>query len=147
MRYANRLLGDEDLARDVVQDAFLRLWQADQASLDGRLAPWLFTVCRNRATDVRRKESRMTTLSDQQLESSQRCDPTPDGNVLALLAGLPERQQEVLRLKFQCGLTYRQISEVTQLTVSHVGVLLHNGIKTIREKLGAAGRLDPSVSR
>ena len=147
MRYAYRLLGDVELAREVVQDAFLRLWQADPATLDGRLAPWLYRVCRNRVTDVLRKEGRMTTLSDHELETAQRSDTAPDGEVLALLAALPDNQQEALRLKFQCGLTYREIGEVTELTVSHVGVLIHNGIKTIREKLGAADRLDPSVSR
>src|SRR6476619_7199647 len=73
--YAARLLGDAEAARDVVQDTFLRLCAQDKGYVDGRLAEWLFTVCRNRALDVLRKESRMTQLSDEQARV--RTDPDP----------------------------------------------------------------------
>ena len=65
--YAARLLHDADRARDVVQETFLKLCSSDQASIDGHLAEWLFTVCRNRALDVLRKENRMTQLRDEQV--------------------------------------------------------------------------------
>ena len=55
VRYAARLLGDVEHARDVVQDTFLQLIRQDHSKLDGRLPEWLFTVCRNRALDVRKK--------------------------------------------------------------------------------------------
>jgi RNA polymerase sigma-70 factor (ECF subfamily) len=51
---------------------------------------------------------------------------------------LNDRQQEAIRLKFQSGLSYKEIAEVMDITVNHVGVLLHNAIKTIREKLSNA---------
>ena len=60
-----------------------------------------------------------------------------------------QNQQEVLRLKFQHGLSYREISGVTELTVSHVGVLIHNGLKALRARLGdqdAAGSAKGMVS-
>lgn len=50
---------------------------------------------------------------------------------------LNDRQQEAIRLKFQSGLSYKEIAEVMDITVNHVGVLLHNAIKTIREKLSS----------
>jgi RNA polymerase sigma-70 factor (ECF subfamily) len=56
-----------------------------------------------------------------------------------LLAGLTENQQEVIRLKFQAGMSYREISEVTGLSVSNVGFLLHTAIKTLRTQI----RVDP----
>lgn len=56
VRYATRLLGDVDRARDVVQDTFLRLCREEPARLDGHVAQWLFKVCRNRALDVRKRE-------------------------------------------------------------------------------------------
>ena len=59
LRYASRLLGDVDRARDVVQDTFLKLCREDPTRLDGHLAQWLFTVCRNRALDIQRKEGRV----------------------------------------------------------------------------------------
>ena len=54
---------------------------------------------------------------------------------LEVLATLPKNQQEVLRLKFQGGLSYKEISAVTKLTTSNVGYLIHVGLKTLREKL------------
>ena len=67
--YACRLIGDRDRACDVVQDTFLKLCLQDRAWVDSHLAEWLFTVCRNRALDVLRKEGHMTRLSDEQLRS------------------------------------------------------------------------------
>lgn len=52
--------------------------------------------------------------------------------LLLLLERLPTNQQEVIRLKFQGGLKYREIAEVTGLSVSNVGVLLHTGLKRLR---------------
>ena len=49
---------------------------------------------------------------------------------------LPPRQQEVLQLKFQNDLSYQQISEITELSVSNVGVLIHNALKTLRQRYG-----------
>ena len=56
----------------------------------------------------------------------------------AAMAALPTNQQEVIRLKLQDGLSYREISEVTGLSVSNVGFLMHQGIKSIRERMGWA---------
>jgi RNA polymerase sigma-70 factor (ECF subfamily) len=132
-------------ARDVVQDTFLRLCEAERAKVDGHLAQWLYTVCRNRALDVGRKEQRMTALNESQSPTvAARPEPAADlsadgaGPVLALLAALPPRQQEAVRLKFQGGLSYREISEVMDTTVSNVGVLIHTALKSIRERLGEA---------
>ncbi len=143
LSYATRLLsGDIERARDVVQDTFLKLCQAPRTQVDGHLAQWLYTVCRNRALDVGRKERRMTALGDARANTLAGSDP-PDqdapaaqGRIIAVLAGLPERQQEAVRLKFQGGLNYREISHVMDTTVNNVGVLIHTAMKSIREKLG-----------
>jgi len=145
--YAARLLGDVDRARDVVQDTFLKLWQADRATVDGYLAKWLYTVCRNRALDVRRKEHRMTTLGEKPLETAAAEEARREaggGGVVALVADLPQRQQEAVRLKFQGGLSYREIAEVMDTTANNVGVLLHTAICTIRQKLAAAPGTAPA---
>src|SRR5262249_49245205 len=77
--YACRLLGDIEAARDVVQETFLRLCAhaPDRPTIEPRLAEWLFTVCRNRALDVLRKESRMTHLSEEQVHRCLSPDPGP----------------------------------------------------------------------
>ena len=60
VRYVARLVGgDFDRAQDVVQDAFLRLCQQPEYAVRDHVVEWLYTVCRNRAVDVMRKEGRM----------------------------------------------------------------------------------------
>lgn len=56
--------------------------------------------------------------------------------VIALLDRLPENQREVIRLKFQGDLSYKEISDVTGLSVSNVGFLIHTGIKRLRSLMG-----------
>ncbi len=51
------------------------------------------------------------------------------------MGGLPANQQECIRLKFQHGLSYKQISQVTDLSVTNVGFLIHTGLKTLRKQL------------
>src|SRR5258708_25549783 len=147
LRYAQRIVGDEGHARDVVQEHFLKLWRQDRATLDGHLVEWLYTVCRNQAVDVRRKEQRMQTLAEGTLAVQEGADPSPGmlaerrdaaAQILDLVDRLPAHQHEVIRLKVQGSLSYREISRVTGLTVSHVGVLIHTGLKTIRTKLAPA---------
>jgi RNA polymerase sigma factor (sigma-70 family) len=155
VRYAQRITGDLDLARDVVQETFVRLCRQGQGAADGHLAAWLFTVCRNRALDVCRKENRMHPLSQVMAESCPSREADHDAAIerhdtadaiYKLLAGLPTNQQEVVRLKFQNGLSYKEISQVTGHTVTNVGFLLHTALKTLREKLNpnSSGVAEPS---
>ncbi|MBL9136037.1 MAG: sigma-70 family RNA polymerase sigma factor [Verrucomicrobiales bacterium] len=140
-RYAASITGSEDAASDVVQDTFLRLCEQSPQRLDGCLAEWLFTVCRNRAIDVRRKLQRMTPTSDDELarQPGAELDPAEAAVrdeaadlVRHWVALLPSQQQEVVRLKFQAGLSYMEISRVTGLSVGNVGFLLHSAMKTLR---------------
>lgn len=142
--YAAKLLGDADAARDVVQETFLRLCGQDRETIDPRLAEWLFTVCRNRALDVLRKESRMSRLSDEQVHRRPSADPDPADvverresatKILDLLETLPAGQREVIRLKFQNGFSYQEISRISGYSVTNVGYLLHVGLKSIRHQL------------
>lgn len=166
LRFAAGIVGPER-ARDVVQDAFLRLWEAAPAatapasggrSRDGEgLAPWLFTVCRNRAIEVARQEGRM------QLEPkvSARAEAASRGATAGAVGGggettpfeavaqrergarlraamthLPERQRELVRLRYESGLSYRQMAELVGISESNVGYLLHVALRALREGLG-----------
>lgn len=142
--YATRITRDLERARDVVQEAFLKLAQMDRQDVEPRLAEWLYTVCRNRSLDVRRKERRVSPLAEGSAERQEAVDPLPDEHLeqresadkaLRLMERLPDNQQEVIRLRFQHGMSYQQISEVTGLSVSNVGFLLHVGIKALRERM------------
>jgi RNA polymerase sigma-70 factor (ECF subfamily) len=147
VRYAMGITGRLDHARDVVQDVFLRLWKMDYRQIDGHVAEWLFRVCRNRALDVQRKESRMQATEDSFLDGKASLEPPPDkkaalresfGEALRLLAQLPPNQQEVVRLKFQNDLSYQEISQITQLSVTNVGYLIHTALKTLRQQMRSA---------
>lgn len=143
IRYAFSLLRDLEAARDVVQDCFFRLCQQEPESVQSHTKAWLFKVCRNRALDVLKKNRRMTTLETQHLEALQEglyhdspaeltARRETQQEALHLLEQLPENQREVIRLRFQSDLSYRDIAEVTGLSVSNVGFLLHTGLKQLR---------------
>ncbi|MGI8437756.1 MAG: RNA polymerase sigma factor [Chthoniobacterales bacterium] len=148
-QYATRIIGDRERARDVVQETFVQLQRSPREQLDHAPAKWLFTVCRNRALNVCRKEKRMTYLDDELLGKREADSPAPfaqieqseaKGFLLRIVATLPPRQQEVLQLKFQNDLSYQEISEITKISTSHVGVLLHTALKTLRQRYAESAR-------
>ncbi len=143
--YAARITGDIDLARDVVQETFLKLIRKDRQELDGKLPQWLYTVCRHQAIDVKRKEGRMQTSAEVESLARSRCSTDPlvaverserTTQAQALVAALPDKQQEAIRLRFTHGLSYKQIADVMETTVNNVGVLIHTAVKSLRGKLG-----------
>ena len=62
--YAASILRDQDRARDVTQDTFIKLYSQDPDKVSEALKAWLFTVCRNRCLDILRKEKRMETKTN-----------------------------------------------------------------------------------
>lgn len=145
-RYATRLLGDADRARDVVQDTFVKLMGQPAGSVEGHTVEWLFTVCRHRALDIMRKEGRMKRFEDGQVERVTAADPRPgralenaetQAAVLRLIDRLPPNQQEVVRLKFQNGFSYKEIARITELSVSNVGFLIHTAVCRLRTEFAA----------
>ena len=57
------------------------------------------------------------------------------GQVLRVVETLPKNQREVIYLKFQCDLSYKEISDITRLSVSNVGFLIHTAIKALRKEM------------
>jgi RNA polymerase sigma-70 factor (ECF subfamily) len=85
----------------------------------------------------------MMYLHEDTLESQEDRQPMPyqrieeeeaSGFLMRITATLPPRQQEVLRLKFQNDLSYKQIAEITKTTADSVGVLIHTALKTLRHR-------------
>lgn len=150
IRYAARLTGSVDTARDVVQETFLRLCEAERTKVEGHLAAWLYTVARNHALNVRKKEARMHGIPQEKAEA--RADSAAGPGAAALrseahervnsaLRGLPERQQEACRLKFQDDLTYREISQVMGVSLGTVSTLITSALDSIRQQLRAGDDL------
>jgi len=142
-QYASRITGDRDQARDVVQETFVKFQRNGALRREDEPATWLFTVCRNAALNVCRKERRMMYVEEQLIEARESEQPMPfdqlekkeaTGFLLRIVSTLPLRQQEVIQLKFQNDLSYQQIAEIMQTTANNVGVLLHTGLKTLRQR-------------
>lgn len=140
--YAQGFVHDWERARDVVQDTFIRLCQQDVAKVRDGVKTWLFTVCRNRALDVLRKDSRLVEMDEKKLlkipgntvSAATLMEKEEVHNRLdAYLQRLTPNQREVIVLKFQQGLSYEEISRVTGLTPGNVGFLLHHALKRLRE--------------
>ena len=149
VQYATRIIGDRERARDVVQETFVQLQRDNREQADHAPVKWLFTVCRNRALNVCRKEKRMTYLEPELLQSCEAEEPLPSrqleqkeasGFLLRILETLPPRQQEIVQLKFQNDLSYQEIAEITNTSVGSVGVLLHTALKTLRQRYTPASR-------
>jgi RNA polymerase sigma factor (sigma-70 family) len=142
--YAFTILNDLDLARDVVQDTFFKLCQQEPAKVQDHLKSWLFTVCRNRSLDILRKDKRSQSLDENPSHNLPDSSLQPDEEIeqqerlnqlTTYLDRLTSNQREVIILKFQQGLTYREIQEITGLTTSNIGFLIHTGLKRLREIL------------
>jgi len=144
LAYARRLCrGDLERARDAVQDVFLRLVRAGRGALGDDPTVWLFRVCRNRALDVGVRALAPAALDGDQpgsgdgpLEHLERADDA--AHLRALLEHLPERERELVRLKFEHGLSYRQMGAITGLTETNVGFLLHKALGALRARLPEA---------
>jgi RNA polymerase sigma factor (sigma-70 family) len=141
VRYALSLVGQLEDAQDIVQDVFLKFCQ-NQHNLDtDRCAPWLFTVCKNRATDHLRKFGRVSLMENETLDREAASTPVPGddldreetASVLRQLLGrLPEKQREAVSMKFIAGLSYKEISESMKTSVGNVGYLIHHGIQALK---------------
>jgi RNA polymerase sigma-70 factor (ECF subfamily) len=162
VRYAMSIVGDVESARDVVQDTFIKLARLmadreESESASGQemrgdsrsplydekhLEAWLFTVCRHRAIDHQRRYSRIIPMPLPEDRTSDERGPDEfaegrdtEANLLRLLDRLSANQREVIRLKFQNDLSYQEIADITHLSVTNVGFLLHTGLRKLREIL------------
>lgn len=146
--YARSVVHSPHAAADVVQDVLMRLCDPNCPSppLDDLNSPplrgWLFTAVRNRGIDYLRKEGRMNQMGES--HDPKASTPSPAQAVeerdagaaaMAALDQLPPLQRDALRLRFSGNMSYKQIAEATGKTVSHVGVLIHEGLKALRSQL------------
>src|SRR5215469_14397185 len=77
LQYARRITGDWEQARDVVQETFVKFQRNGALRQQDEPATWLFTVCRNAALNVCRKERRMMYVDEEAIESREGEQPMP----------------------------------------------------------------------
>jgi RNA polymerase sigma factor (sigma-70 family) len=150
---ARRILTEETLAQDVVQEVFLSLWR-DARRFDpgrGTVATYLLSMTHHRAVDVVRREEnlRRWRTSDEGLELE--ADPKARvedeveaserrAEVRAALAELPAAQREALLLAYFGGYTQREVAALVGVPLGTVKTRMAAGMRKMKEALQDAGR-------
>ena len=144
-RYVTGILRDPHAAGDVVQDTFLkyhRHWVGGDR-VCREVSGWLHRVAHNRAVDHIRRESRLRGLHERSVEEASPQDDARRARdrkermalVLRLVEELADGERDVMVLRLQEGLSYREISERTGRSEGNVGCLLHHAVKKLSERL------------
>jgi RNA polymerase sigma-70 factor (ECF subfamily) len=152
--YALRYTGEQAQAEDVVQEAFMKLHAQFESVEQPR--QWLYRTVHNLALNTRRTAGRTVSLDqfsgEDNFHATDTADPAllPDEQIIRLegiglvrisLAALDARSRELIRLKFNEDLSYKDIAAQTGLTTGNVGFILHHALKTIANELAKTGVL------
>ena len=150
--YALRYTGEIAQAEDVVQEAFMKLHV--QFESVGKPRQWLYRTVHNLALNQRRAAGKSVSLNpssgNENPSASETADPAPlpdeqiirlegIGQVRLSLETLDERSRELVKLKFNDELSYKDIAARTGLTAGNVGFILHHALKTIAAELSKTG--------
>ena len=157
---ARRILVDEQLAQDAVQEVFLAVWR-DASRFDasrGGFSTWLLSMTHHKAVDsVRREENlRKRRTTDDVLDTRESESPQVEDAVWSLLRRervrevlqtLPDAQREALTLAYFGGYTQREIAGLTDTPLGTVKTRMLAGMRRMKESLdglsNAAGGLEP----
>ena len=137
---------DRATAEDLTSATFEKAWRARERYRRDRasVATWLLAIARNTAVDHLRRSRREVPIEDAAL----RDEATPEAAALhsadierlrALVGALPERERELVALKYGAGATNRAIATLTGLGESNVGTILHRTIGTLRARWDEGG--------
>jgi len=148
---ALRVVGDHDLAREVLQDTFLRSWDGRE-TFDpgrGRVAWWLMGIARNRAVDLLRSRPHQARLREQQLlPSGAHAGETTylggaDASVLRravieALERLPGAQREAIELAYYGGFTQTEIAQCLGQPLGTIKTRTRDAMERLRQLLRPA---------
>jgi len=142
---ALRVLRDESLAEDAVQEAFMTIWNTAQRFVPekGKASTWILTLVHRRAVDVVRREQRRRTEA---LDTA--AEPGGDAadeeawlrlqreRVQDALRQLPDQQREALELAYYGGFTQSELAERLGQPIGTIKSRMFNGLARLRELLG-----------
>ena len=145
---AYRVIGDQVLAEEVVQEVFLSVWRS--ASARGSVRSWLLTQVHHRAVDVIRREDAERRRSLRQPDLIQ-ADPTEDvvedewlrgrrADIRVALRTISDDQRQVLHLAYFDGLTQSQVAEKLGIPLGTVKSRTLSAMLKLREVLSGADR-------
>ena len=146
---ALRILRDDALAQDAVQEAFLAVWRtADRFLAErARASTWVLTIVHRRAVDLVRREDRRR---DEPLESApepaaaESVEETAELGfqrrvVQEALRRLPPEQRQALELGYYGGLTQSELAERLDAPLGTIKSRMFTGLARLRELLAQAG--------
>lgn len=154
---AFRMVNNSEEAEDIVQDAYIKLWQKPQsfdASKGVKFTTWFYRVVTNLAIDATRKRKPQTNpdvldvmadkapLADEQLSENDQQAVLEEA-----IQRLPERQRAALNLCFYEGLSNKEAAEILDVGIKALESLLMRAKKTLKEDLGAQGLIEQGDSR
>lgn len=137
--------GERTLAEDLTSTTFERAWQRRFLYSLRRAAPaaWLFGIARNVWREYLRVRHQPawelldeTVLAPQNVEQDWQEQDARE-RLAGFIRGLPEREAELIALKYGAGLTNREIARLTRLSESNVGTILYRTIGELKQKLEA----------
>jgi RNA polymerase sigma-70 factor (ECF subfamily) len=151
-----RVVGSEEEARDVTQEAFLKAYRGLPGfKSEARFSSWLYQIALNLSRDrLRRRKLRdhasLDAMEEDGVASPALVSRAPDAHaqfergdlsrrVAAAVAALPDDQREVIVLKEYQDLTFVEIAEVLDLPVSTVKTRLYRGLTLLRARLEQQG--------
>jgi RNA polymerase sigma-70 factor (ECF subfamily) len=147
--YLVHLLGDRELAADVLQETFLKAWRAlPRMQSPLRLSPWLYKIATNAAFDTLRRKRLIRWLPwedlDREPEDTDSADPQElyDATELvhAALARMPQHYRTALILRLQEGFTYQEIACALNIAEGGVKMHLSRARKSFREHYAALAK-------
>ncbi|MCZ6703824.1 MAG: sigma-70 family RNA polymerase sigma factor [Ignavibacteria bacterium] len=143
--YLLRLCGDRMTAEDLFQETLIKVWKGFKSyNEQNKFSSWLFSIAHNVAVDSIRKESanpRVSSFEDVQTFAS---DNNPHNIfvekeinelVMAAFSTLSEKQKQVFLLRQHSGMTFKEISKVTNQPLNTVLGHMHYAVSGIRKKL------------
>ena len=144
-RFAFRLLGSSEEAKDVVQEVFIKVWNGrEQLGEIQNLEAWCMRITKNLSLDRLRQQHRQATDSIENGFQVQHSDLSPLENIEInesmkrigdLMAALPDKQRQVMHLRDIEGYSYQEICEILEIDMSQVKVNLFRARNSVREKL------------
>jgi RNA polymerase sigma factor (sigma-70 family) len=144
LRFAIQILQNEEEAKDVLQDVYLKLWQKrDELERVENLVAFTMRMTRNRCLDVIRssrtvlvEDIRKVILPDEAVSDHKHLENADlAGFVRQIITGLPDVQRSIIHLRDIEMLEYEEIAEATQMTVNAIKVNLSRARKKVRDEI------------
>jgi len=144
LRFALQILQDEEEAKDVLQDVFLKLWQKrDELEKVENLEAFAFRMTRNRCLDMIRSRRtisidsmKMMKYPEEESSDTDYLDLTNSVDMVKrIIAELPDLQRTVIHLRDIDQLEFEEIAETTQMNVNAIRVNLSRARKKVRDEI------------